>query len=522
MPLILEQGFLQGCFHATRWNQSPFEDPFGEWPPSPWRLLRALTARWHQYLREHHRGTGEISSVDENLFFNLLAKLAAEQPSYHLPEAVWRGRPIKQYQPTALDWTDRNKAAPAVRKSSTTLIEDHFWIMDSEQSIYWFWDWDDVSLESEEITLLDALLERILYFGRAESACRFKRIISPLEGIKPNCHLSDRLTSSGRPVLVVRPDPDQIKEALTAVSKYTDDKLLEARDLPPGTAWYYAHIPPISKARPVTSHPKNLTGEQPRYFVQFAVGGRVFPPSGSWIRLASRFRGRVIKNLCRLHLKDNKAHYGLLDSAGREEISLISGKDAYGRRLEGHPHAYFAFWPDEDYLPTRLIVWRRFHPFKQEEIHAIFQAAASPLRLEGSSADWSIAMVPLPWSVPIPNKMVIPTRYWRSVTPFVPPIARHRFRKNGRARPGENIEHSLSRLLISAGYPVPSRINIETTEWTKLHLTRRKHMPGTDPIPAPVGLGSFLDLEFDQPVAGPLALGESCHFGLGLFMNNDS
>ncbi len=39
MPLILEQSFPLGRFHATRWNQNPFEDPYGEWPPSPWRLL---------------------------------------------------------------------------------------------------------------------------------------------------------------------------------------------------------------------------------------------------------------------------------------------------------------------------------------------------------------------------------------------------------------------------------------------------------------------------------------------------
>ena len=52
MPLVLRQTFPLGRFHATRWNQNPFEDRFGEWPPSPWRLLRALVARWFQYSRE--------------------------------------------------------------------------------------------------------------------------------------------------------------------------------------------------------------------------------------------------------------------------------------------------------------------------------------------------------------------------------------------------------------------------------------------------------------------------------------
>src|SRR5690606_40929388 len=35
MALVLEQSFPLGRFHATRWNQNPFEDPYGEWPPSP-------------------------------------------------------------------------------------------------------------------------------------------------------------------------------------------------------------------------------------------------------------------------------------------------------------------------------------------------------------------------------------------------------------------------------------------------------------------------------------------------------
>jgi len=42
MALIIQQQFPLGRFHATRWNQGAFGDAYGEWPPSPWRLLRAL------------------------------------------------------------------------------------------------------------------------------------------------------------------------------------------------------------------------------------------------------------------------------------------------------------------------------------------------------------------------------------------------------------------------------------------------------------------------------------------------
>ncbi len=52
MRLVLQQSFPLGRFHATPWRVNPFDDPYGEWPPSPWRLVRAIVARWYQWRRE--------------------------------------------------------------------------------------------------------------------------------------------------------------------------------------------------------------------------------------------------------------------------------------------------------------------------------------------------------------------------------------------------------------------------------------------------------------------------------------
>ena len=95
MSLVIEQYFLTGRFHATRWNQSPFEDSHGEWPPSPWRLLRTLAARWFEHLRE----TGDS---DEELRNRLLQRLAQTPPVFRLPTNVghtssWSARGVKQY-----------------------------------------------------------------------------------------------------------------------------------------------------------------------------------------------------------------------------------------------------------------------------------------------------------------------------------------------------------------------------------------------------------------------------------------
>jgi CRISPR-associated protein Csb2 len=90
MSLVIEQYYPLGRFHATRWNQSPFEDPFGEWPPSPWRFLRALAARSFQYERE----TGAPPEARDRL----LNSLAQAPPSFFLPPASARGLALKQFQ----------------------------------------------------------------------------------------------------------------------------------------------------------------------------------------------------------------------------------------------------------------------------------------------------------------------------------------------------------------------------------------------------------------------------------------
>jgi len=52
MQIVLQQIFPLGRFHATPWKVFPYEDPHGEWPPSPWRFVRAVLARSYQLDRE--------------------------------------------------------------------------------------------------------------------------------------------------------------------------------------------------------------------------------------------------------------------------------------------------------------------------------------------------------------------------------------------------------------------------------------------------------------------------------------
>ena len=196
MALIIAHRFPLGRFHATRWKQNPFGDPYDEWPPSPWRLLRTLAARWFQYARE----TGDVDEQQRDL---LLQKLALSLPTFVLPHLTWRGPAIKQYQPTGVDWTDKSKAAAGYKKPQTTLVEDHYRVLPPDEPLYWVWG--QLDLDDSHLELLDHLLERTLYFGRAESFCHLRRVEHLPVGTHPNCCLTERGTEAMPPVLVPIP-----------------------------------------------------------------------------------------------------------------------------------------------------------------------------------------------------------------------------------------------------------------------------------------------------------------------------
>ncbi len=49
--IVLELTFPAGRYHATPWGRHVNEGAI-EWPPSPWRIVRALMATWYLKARE--------------------------------------------------------------------------------------------------------------------------------------------------------------------------------------------------------------------------------------------------------------------------------------------------------------------------------------------------------------------------------------------------------------------------------------------------------------------------------------
>src|SRR5258708_11050641 len=75
--IAIEFRFLAGRYHATPWGHHVNEGVV-EWPPSPWRLLRALVATYYR---------ARPSNVTEGHLRRILEELA-KPPSFHLPPAA--------------------------------------------------------------------------------------------------------------------------------------------------------------------------------------------------------------------------------------------------------------------------------------------------------------------------------------------------------------------------------------------------------------------------------------------------
>ena len=573
MRVFIEQTFPLGRFHATPWKVFPYDDPHGEWPPSPWRLLRAVIARSYQLDRE----TGTPNDEGRT---QLVRAFAASSIAWRLPEFTWRGPGLRQYQPAEFEWSypkpaklnligvnlqlrkifasdyviilpnpkgqkrnytevecfnakceslkiikisdkrllkairDHGKQKDCVKRSikryhpdfrsyKPTKVQDSFWLTSPEcDPIVWV-------LESSEWpqsarNLLADCLDRMTYFGRAESITEIRRVDALPPNVAINCVLEGTPSSGSVPVLA--PTRDATLEQVQAL---TDDPSVAKSTVPPGAQWLFAQRP----VRPPVKLPRRKRKSRESVsFVQFAIGARVSPPRKSIVVLTQRFRGRVIREF--LGCGQSQA-----SAAQKDKARLLMGKDADGKPLqEHHPHAYFGIHFDERTgRAARLMVWRS-QPFTDDEQQAILKAADRELPIAfggaGRKDPWAVRLVPLDSQEPHPRGFDAQAhRRWETATPYVPP--RHVFDRQGRIKPGESPEAQLQQELGRRGFDTSRlAIAIDSHEWTQVH--RPPQVRG-EPSNSDKR-GYRVSLTFDAPVTGPIALGHSAHFGLGLFV----
>jgi CRISPR-associated protein Csb2 len=322
----------------------------------------------------------------------------------------------------------------------------------------------------------------------------------------------------------------------------TGDTALANRPIPPGTAWRYARVPSTG----VAQAPSRRPGAHPRIqVVRYALDSTVLPLITETLPVAEAARRALLYRLADVR---GRREYGgewcrRKHKEGLQPASLagaLSGKDEHRKPLTGHTHAYY-LPTDEDgdgRIDHLTIVAR--DGFDTGEMRAVDRLREiRPRGRDNESHPLRVLMLGygrLDEYQPAPLR---PSREWISATPY---IATRHAKTRGRHRidlrsPQERAEFLIAdlreqlRMLRSDldGNTI-SKVEI-LPEWDdgvfripscdgRRHLRpiqfkRYRSKPGDD---GGRRLAGAFRIEFPRPVAGPIALGHSAHFGLGLFV----
>ena len=245
--------------------------------------------------------------------------------------------------------------------------------------------------------------------------------------------------------------------------------------------------------------------------VRFGLSGDPAPPATETLHWGNLARAAAM------------SWYGRLNDGSVSHA--LSGKDGAGTPLRGHRHAfYLPTDEDGDGRLDHLTVWvpgglgeselgalgsmDTLNPGDSRETARLsFQGRGRADNFEGVLPLFGLS------------------RRWRSLTPYV--LTRHvKYRgKSGNRRvvdgPDDQVEREVS-LRFPQG---PALVRVEITD-RRLPMTpavpggggfRPGHFHGYRSSGSRGGGAYNFLLEFDEPLAGPLALGFACHYGLGVF-----
>jgi CRISPR-associated protein Csb2 len=512
MSVTIALSFPAGRYHATLWGRH-VNDERPEWPPSPWRLLRSLAAVWKQKLPDDPA----VSESAPGLF----GRLAGEAPSFQLPDATLGH--TRHYMP---------------ERSKPTLVLDRFVAVarptgktnsvDLRHAVCVHWP--TATLSPNERSALARLLGGLTYVGRAESWC--DALLLPEDtGVRQDSApaTGDESTS---PVLL--PDPERWRgwdysqstprpEPAWNLLAETADVQAAGWKVPPGARWINYFLP----RNALRVSPKTLPAApiRPRPTVaRFLLDGPVLPLVTDTVRVAEAVRRAVMSRFGAWgRQQPERAAAYLVRRPGKPESyasPVLSGKDADGRPLPLHGHAY--------YLPTaeggdrrritHVTVFARdgFNPNEVSALTGLRVVRAGDLKLRAQLVGLG---APGDFNAPLLGS----SQVWVSETPFVGPA--HVGRRGRERYLHKALKRELRRMIdlgyLAAGDMPPQVRGLPESSPARagrpraIEYRRGRSRAGDDGYSRPFGLCT---LTFPAAVRGPLCVGYASHYGLGLFV----
>lgn len=494
--LAIALRFPAGRYHATPWGRHVNEADV-EWPPAPWRLLRALIAVWHRKV-DHQR-------FSERALERLLDILASELPHYALPPA--RQAHTRHYMPLG-------------GVGTTTLVFDAFAQVDKGDVLVA--NWPRTNLDADSLALLDELLDKLGYLGRAESwvmAHRIENWHGATDVFPADASFGDPEIAC-EPIKLIAPLPpeewrqqratllasESVKRATgktgknlraTLPEKLIDSLRLDTADLqqvgwsaPPAArqVLYYRPYQALN-SRTLTAR-TNRMEPAPRQ-VRLQLIGKPLPRIEDALRIGEAFRAALI--------------YVLDKRLGLQVPALISGHNLPDRNLHQH-----AFYLPEDSDGDGHIDHLLLHVpggIGADVLRALGRLDQLWLR---NGARWRVVVDVSGTAL---GGLAASSRIWRSVTPYMHPW----HQKRGFGVTEQVKKECCLRGLLDPGVETLDRIPVGRSQRLRrpIHFHRFRSKSGVIQADRQ---GCFLRITFPNPVSGPIALGFGCHFGLGLFV----
>lgn len=540
MP-TLQIRFPAGRYHATPPGHHVNEGLI-EWPPSPWRLLRALIACG--FNTQHWTEVPETAR-------SLMEKFAEVAPTYRLPRAA--AAHSRHYMPLGVIEKGREK---------TTLVFDT-WADVTNEPLLVRWDCE---LMDDEQQLLARLAANLNYLGRSESWVEAELVddgewpngfnvfaqqeaghpgpgweqttllapLNPGEFLDWREHrVAEALEGLPMPTGKKKPPKKLLTERQRAIDPYPVD-LIEC--LTRDTAWWKKHrwaqppgsqrllywrqsnlleVAPAARPRPVS----------PRRITTMLLA--LTTPSGRKSALPSVKRTLPQAELIHAALVSKVA------GGKRVDCPELTGRDVDGRPLQtSHGHAHvFPLDLDGDGRIEHVLIHASMGLGSRAQ-HAIRSLTQTYTKGGVGTLQVSVAGVGDPRQLLAlsgryvqgsrnllgePRSDREPPLVFRSLTPFVPPRYLKRVGKNSMAG-------QINEELRSRGLPQARRVRVLEEESKALRHFIRTRTRGVNPPQPPVDVGFAMEIEFEQPPPMerlPLALGYGSHFGLGIFAAGD-
>lgn len=500
--------FVAGRYHATPWGRHVNEADV-EWPPSPWRLLRALIAVWHRKL--------DSCEFPESQLKRLIKALSQTPPVYRLPPAVHAH--TRHYMPARDGKRDR-----------PVLVFDAFLRVDPVDEL--IIAWPELELDTEAALLLGRLLADLGFLGRAESWVEARRLETWDTGLV-NCHpgeLSIQLDTGEalEPVRLLRPMSAEEyatwREKTHARIKWESirsrqQRGLMERTLPAGIldalrletgdvqAAGWSRVPGAAEVlyqRPAnalstTKFVADQVSKEAKLVyttARFALAGKPLPRIEDAVKLGELLRVALMHQAKKVLGEDNipevlSGHGMPINNRHAHAFYLPEDADGDGRIDHLVLHAAAGLPSEAVSILDRLN--KLYQPGGNEwqiVLEDVFDLATT--QQEGLSS------------------LLQSSQYWISVTPYLHPW---------HAKRGFGVLEQVVKECQLRGLPEPEAqllpvIDINDRMRRPSHFHRFRSKRG---LTQPDTRGWFLQLVFPERIQGPLALGFGCHFGLGLF-----